>query len=426
MRSHRPTTTRLTASPMIHRWRSRRHPHPNPLPRAGEGVIRRARWITATTFCVLTLLSACGGGDDAATERRAEIVATMSARIRTLHAQYPSSAGIVVHVLDERSGLSWAGSTGVADRAAQTALKPNATFRTASVTKVFTAATIHRLAERGELVPTDAIERHLSADSVATLRAGGYDVSSITIDHLLTHRSGLPDHALSLPYWQAVLADPTHRWSRAEQLAVAMSLGAPLFAPGSDYRYSDTGYLLLGEMIERHTGQALGPAFRDLLRLESLGLASTYQESIEAVPAAAGPRAKQDLLPGLDDSMIDASTDLWGAGGLVSDGRDLALFTRALLEGRVLGPAATQAMLTVATEIEGAGFPAAYARGIARVQIGATICWGHDAFSGAFTLHCPSAGITLAGSINATELTGAPGSMDVATELVRALESLEP
>lgn len=344
--------------------------------------------------------------------------------LRALAGRYPALPGIVVHVLDERSGLSWGGSFGLADRATGRALAPDATFRTASVTKTFTAAAILQLHARGELASADAIERHLSAPTLALLRAGGYDTARITIDHLLTHRSGLPDHALAEPYLQAVLADPTHRWARTEQLAVAMSLGPPLFAPGSGWRYSDAGYLLLGEIVERRTGEALGPAFRRLLQLESLRLASTYQESVEPVPAGAGPRARQELLPGVDDAMIDASTDLWGAGGLVSDARDLALFVRALVDGRILEPGARQFMLRVAAEVADATPPAGYARGIQRVQVAGTACWGHDGFSGAFMLHGPALGITVAGSINATEFVGAPPSMAVAVELLRRVAAL--
>jgi hypothetical protein len=151
------------------------------------------------------LLTGCGSGEDAAAERRAAIVNAPSVRLGSIAAQHTDVPGIVVQVLDERSGLSWAGSAGVADRGTRRPLTPNAAFRTASVTKVFTAAAIHRLHAHGEIAVSDAIERHLSPQTVALLRGGGYDTARITADHPLTHR-----------------------WTRPEQLAVAMSLGAPL------------------------------------------------------------------------------------------------------------------------------------------------------------------------------------------------------
>lgn len=364
---------------------------------------------------------ACGGGDDAdSPEHRAALVRALDARIKALHAQYPSLPGIVVHLLEAPARLSWGGSVRLADRANGLAMPPNATFRTASITNTFTAAAIFRLTGLGKVATADPIERHLSAATLATLIAGGYDTAAMTLDHLLTHRSGLPDHALSQPFFQAVLADPTHRWTRAEQLDVAMALGAPTFAPGSGYQYSDTGYLLLGEIVERRTGQTLGAAYRSLLNLGALGLAATYQESIDPVPAAAGPRAKQELIPGVDDSMIDASTDLFGAGGLVSDARDLSLFMRGLLEGKVLGPNALRSMLAVASTLSGPPVNTAYARGLERFDANGTRCWGHSGFSGAFAVHCPNVGITLAGSIATT----APAALDIAIELVEAVESV--
>lgn len=387
-----------------------------------ERSLSTMRLRTAAAACCAAVLAACGGGDDEQRQQqRTATVLAVQARLQMLHAQMPASPGIVVQVLDRRSGLAWAGSVGVADRSTGRPLTADATFRTASLTKTYTAAAIFRLAEQGLVVTADPIERHLSAASVATLRAGGFDPASMTVDQLLTHRSGLPDHALSLPYLQAVLADPLHRWSRDEQLALAMTLGGPLFAPGADYRYSDTGYLLLGEMIERHTGQQLGAAYRSLLRLPALGITSTYQESVDAVPATAGPRAKQELLPGIDDSMVDASTDLWGAGGLVADARDLALFVRALVDGGVLGAAAQRSMLAVASVIPGAAAQATYARGLVRVRVDGDTCWGHDAFSGAFMLHCPDSGITVSGSLNASSLAGAPEAIELALDLAHTV-----
>jgi D-alanyl-D-alanine carboxypeptidase len=374
----------------------------------------------------IACLAACGGGNEPdSPQHRAEITRAVDARLKALQVQYPAVPGIVTHVLVQPARLSWGGSRGTAERATQRALTPNATFRTASVTKPFTAAAIFRLTEQKALATSDSIERHVSAASVATLRAGGYDTAAMTIDHLLTHRSGLPDHALSPPYLQAVLADPTHRWSRAEQLGVAMALGRPLAAPGVAYHYSDTGYILLGEMIELKTGLQLGAAFRSLLGLSSLGLVATYQESIDPAPPFAGPRAHQELLAGVDDTMIDASTDLWGSGGLVSDARDLALFMRALLDGKVLGAESLRAMQTVATTLSGPPNRFAYARGLTKLDVGGITCWGHNAFSGAFAVHCPEPGITVAGSILATEFVGAPDAFAVAVDLVAAIAAVK-
>jgi D-alanyl-D-alanine carboxypeptidase len=381
----------------------------------------------ALAGAAVSTLLACGGGDaiDSA-EHRADIVRSVDAKLDALHRKYPGLPGFVAHVLVKPARLSWGGSTGIADRTTGRKLTPNATFRIASITKTFTAAAIYRLGELGQLSTSDPIERHLSPATLSMLRGAGYDPNRVTIDHLLTHTSGLRDFAISEPYLLAVLVDPARRWSRADQLALAMSLGAPLWQPGHGYEYSDTGYILLGEIIETATGQQLGAAYRSLLRLSTLGLAATYQESIDAVPATAGPRALQDFLPGMDNQLIDASVDLWGGGGLVSDARDLALFMQALLEGKILERSSLQAMLRLA--LPGTAAPAG-AHGIYRFDAAGSTCWGHDAFWGSVALHCPSLGVTVVGSFNASELAqpagGALAPFELGAELVAAVASIK-
>ena len=82
----------------------------------------------------------------------------------------------------------------------------------------------------------------------------GYDLNKITIRHLLTHTAGLFDHAGSNTYIEKVFADPFHEWTRTEQVQGCVDWGDPLFEPGEQFSYSDTGYILLGEIIENVTG----------------------------------------------------------------------------------------------------------------------------------------------------------------------------
>ena len=85
-------------------------------------------------------------------------------------------------------------------------------------------------------------------------------------------------------YQAAVNADPAKRWTRLEQVRFAMDHGAPVGEPGAVYAYSDTGYGLLGEIIERATGAPLADAYRTLLDFEGLHLDATYLESLEPAP----------------------------------------------------------------------------------------------------------------------------------------------
>ena len=105
------------------------------------------------------------------------------------------------------------------------------------------------------------------------------------------HTSGIYDYGQDPAYQAAVNADPAKRWTRLEQVRFAMDHGAPVGEPGTVYAYSDTGYSLLGEIIERATGAPLADAYRTLLDFEGLHLDATYLESLEpAPPGSAGPR----------------------------------------------------------------------------------------------------------------------------------------
>jgi len=78
----------------------------------------------------------------------------------------------------------------------------------------------------------------------------GYDPEAITIRHLLTHTSGLFDHGGAEEYTEAILSDLMHPWTRTEQLRGAVEWGDPHGKPGEVYTYADTGYILLGEIVD--------------------------------------------------------------------------------------------------------------------------------------------------------------------------------
>ena len=110
--------------------------------------------------------------------------------------------------------------------------------------------------------------------------------------------------------------------------------------PGEGVSLSDTGYVLLGEILERRTGLGLAGSCRSLSQLEKLDLGLTYLETLESRPRAAQPRAHQ-YYETIDSTGFDPTFDLYGGGGIVSTVDDLARFYRALLEGRVFKSTAT-------------------------------------------------------------------------------------
>jgi D-alanyl-D-alanine carboxypeptidase len=196
-----------------------------------------------------------------------------------------------------------------------------------------------------------------------------------------------------------VLTHGRHHWTRPEQVRFAMTHGKAYAPPGEQFHYSDTGYVLLGEIIERTTGRSLASAVRRLLGFEKLGLGRTYLESLEPRPRAAHARAHQ-YYDRIDGTRFDPSFDLYGGGGLVSTVDDLARFYRALVHGRVFEQGATLRTML--------GRPnprrvADLGMGIFSNRIGgrsAGSCWGHSGFWGATVVHCPASNVTLALTVN--------------------------
>jgi D-alanyl-D-alanine carboxypeptidase len=311
----------------------------------------------------------------------------------------PDIAGAVVHVEAPKRCLSWSGAAGVSDRATGAKLSPDQPHRMASNTKTYVAAAALRLVEEGKLKLEAPIAGLLSTESVETLRRGSYDPDVITVRHLLTHTGGVFDYAMSPAYQEAVFSSPSKRWTRDEQLRGAMTTGKPYGAPGTVYKYSDTGYILLGEIIERLTGQPLAAALRSLLNYERNGWKATWLETLEPVPAGTADRAHQ-YVGTVDTYAWDPSFDLYGGGGLAATMRDMAAFTRALFEGKVYRKKETlDLMLTqpsVPTE-------RSYRHGIYSRVVDGVTGYGHTGFWNTFSFHFPDRDLTVAASLTQQE-----------------------
>lgn len=302
----------------------------------------------------------------------------------------PSAPGVVVRVASPSLDIEWSASVGNDGSPAGTALSTAHTFRIASNTKTYVAAAVLRLVEKGMLSLDDSLGKHLSPDYSELLAGDGYDLEAMTIEQVLAHTSGLAEHPADPRYEEAILADPHHRWTRLEQVTACVEWQDPVGPPGEQFSYSDTGYILLGGIIDRMTGRNLGLAVRELLDFEKLGLKATWWEILEEKPAGAGPRAHQ-YYGDLDTFDWDLSLDLYGGGGLLCDVRELGLFMRLLLKGRVLQDESLGAMTGQGT--------AEYRLGIFCVDFGNYLAWGHSGFWNTFAYFIPELDLTVSGCI---------------------------
>lgn len=325
-----------------------------------------------------------------------ELKIRLSALVESLLDDHPNTNGIALHVEAPALCLSQTFVAGLADPANGVALDPDHAVRMASNTKTYVAAATLRLVEDETLGIEDPITKHLQHNTTDALDASGYDADSITVLHLLSHTSGLYDYAMDPAYADAVAGNPTHRWTRAEQLRFALEHGAPYAAPGQEFHYSDTGYILLGEIVERASGKPLATALRELIGYERLGLEATWLETLEPTPAGVKDRAHQ-FYGEVDTYAWDPSFDLYGGGGLAATVRDMAFFTRALLTGDVFRKPET---LSLMTETRVTPDQEDYALGISAIEDSGIRGWGHNGFWGTFSYHYPDLDATVAGSIS--------------------------
>ena len=223
-------------------------------------------------------------------------------------------------------------SYGMANLEERVASTSDTHYRLASLTKQFTAAAILTLAERGRLSLDDPITRFLPELSVAqTLLSvpaqAGVPVPHITIRHLLTHTSGLYDYEDLIP------PGATKQLKDIDVLHLLEAQRSTYFPPGSRYRYSNSGYVLLALVVERASGQR----FADFLRqsiFEPIGMKSSvaFEEGISSVPNRAYGYSREGSGWRRTDQSITSAT--LGDGGVYTSVNDLVFWLRALDSGR--------------------------------------------------------------------------------------------
>lgn len=288
------------------------------------------------------------------------------------------------------------------------ALVDDRPWRLASITKTFTAVAILKLAERGQLNLHAPAVQYLPGWAIDLLQQsqGVVNAAQITTWHLLHHTSGLGDFATDQRWMQEVMNKPQHMWTQRSVIEWSTFNSTPVGAPGEVFHYTDTGYTLLGLILENITRTDLAPAVRDLTRLDELDMPSTWWELLESHPKGSLPRAGQ-YYDDIDVTHFNPSFDLYGAGGLVGNSRDLNHFGRALYEGRLLDEATTQLLYI----LEPSG---TYGSGIVNYSFGGQQSWGHTGFWHTWLYWVPSLDLVISGASNQ-----AAGDQFNADELVR-------
>lgn len=264
--------------------------------------------------------------------------------------------------LREPSGVSFivtAGTTGAGPRAAP--VDTSTPWIIGSTTKTFLAVVVLQLAQEGKLDLDATIESWVSDMPAA---------SRVTTRQLLQHTSGVAEYLHS----EAVQSDSRREWRARDLIAVAVMQG-PVAEPGAGYHYSNTNYLLLGEIVEKVTSRPWYLEVRNRI-LEPLGLRHTgYAGERSAPPLGAGYII-------VDGTFVHA-TDRWhpsiggAAGAMYSTADDLLAFTLALFEGDLLDAKHAAEMRTFVPGTDQGSVGHAYGLGLERYTVNDLTVLGH-------------------------------------------------
>jgi D-alanyl-D-alanine carboxypeptidase len=215
-------------------------------------------------------------------------------------------------------------------------------YHIASIGKVFTATLVFGLAERGLLAVSDPISRYLAPAVLEGLFVyQGNDFSAqVTIEHLLGHTSGIADyfegrtlHGKSLI--EEVLSTPGEHWTPEKLIAFTRENQVAAGIPGSVFNYSDTGYILLGLIIEQVSGKSFARNLEDEL-FGPLQMHDSYLMFYDNPTHAPRKPIEEIWFNGVEISGYESLSCDWAGGGIVSTTADLLKFSQALRSGRLL------------------------------------------------------------------------------------------
>ncbi|MGR2744120.1 serine hydrolase domain-containing protein [Bacillus sp. N6] len=253
----------------------------------------------------------------------------------TLKLGYP---GILAKTSE--GGKTWSYAAGVANLSTKKAMKTDFRFRIGSVTKTFTATVVLQLAGENRLNLDDSIEKWLPG----VIQGNGYDDKLITIRQLLNHTSGIANYTRSKDF---NMMDTKKSYTAEGLVKMGISM-PPDFAPGKSWSYSNTGYVLLGILIEKVTGNSYAEEIENRI-IEPLELANTFLPGNSSViPGTKHARGYIQLDGASEPKDVTYYNPSMGssAGDMISTADDLNKFFSYLLGGKLLKEQQLKQMLT--------------------------------------------------------------------------------
>ena len=347
--------------------------NPEALEAAGArpGHRRSVVWrVLAVPVVAAIALGAAGGAASAAPSKgEAE---SLKARAQGLvEAGYPAALAAVSDSKGESAGVA----VGKGNLETGQAPPMDGEVRVGSNTKTFVAVVVMQMVQEGKVGLDEPIETYLPG----LIKGEGIDGSKITVRQLLQHTSGLPEYADTYRSSNAEVIENMQHYVPPRDL-LDTALGKPAaFEPGTQWKYTNTNYIVLGMLIERVSQRPVGEQI-DQRIVKKLGLSHTYLPG-NGEKKLHGPHPQSYHLSaeGKLEDMTDLDTSLaWAAGGMVSTPSELNTFFQAVFDGRLLTQASIDEMKK-GVDVDSSELPGAvYGLGLfgRSLSCGGT-AWGH-------------------------------------------------
>ncbi|UHA75544.1 serine hydrolase domain-containing protein [Paenibacillus sp. 481] len=316
----------------------------------------------------------------------------------------------------QNDGVKWEYGTGKSSIFAEHKMQPGFHFRIGSITKTFTATVVLQLVGEGKLSLDDSIEKWLPG----VVQGNGYDGNKITVRQLLNHTSGIASYTDDTAFMEKSFESPFKAYTANELVKVGLQK-KPLFAPGTDFYYSNTNYVLAGLVIHKVSGKTHAEEITERL-IKPLGMKNSL------VPGASSklPEPHARAYYSTSDKQLHDITEMNPAvadasGDMISTANDLNRFFTELLAGKLLKPEQMKQMLDCVESQH-----VRYGLGIREIKLanGASV-WGHGGgIHGSVSLTVGSLGGKQVVTLNNNYLT--PGKLTPRLEVVMSLQDKIP
>ncbi len=265
-------------------------------------------------------------------------------RLELLHSQGRFPGATAGFAFADGSSLGIA--AGVSDRETGAAMSPASLMLQGSVGKTYVSAVALQLVAEGKIKLDDPISRWLAEENWFSRLPNS---EGVTVRMLMNHSSGLVRYEFNERFTGDLTRNPYRTWKPEELVSYILDTRPP-FAPGQGWTYSDTNYIVLGMIIERITQSTW---YEQLARriLEPLKLRHTFPSDRPVIPGLSQGYAGANNPFGGSDAMIRGGRFAinpqfeWTGGGIASTAEDLAVWAKALYEGRAFPPSMLDELL---------------------------------------------------------------------------------